>query len=303
MCSGRRANPGLLLLCLLASAAGQELQPRAYAPAPVGFNFFGIGYANNAGGLLFDPSLPVENARVRANAMTLAFGQTLHVAGRTAQTLVILPYVEANLDGRVLGAQQHLYRSGLGDTAFRYAMNLYGAPAMGLKKIAGYRPRTLVGASVTVTAPTGQYDSSRIINIGANRFGFKPELGISHTVGKWSLEGAFGAWLYTPNPQFNGGQRRTQDPLGSTQVHVVRFLPHRSWIAAHGTFFTGGRSRVNGRDNADYMGNSRVGVTFCLTLNPRHAIKVTYFDGTVSRVGADIRSIGISYNIVWLRGR
>jgi len=288
---------------LAAGLTAQELQPRAYLPAPVGLNYFGISYSNNRGGLLFDPSLPVEDASVNANIATVAFGQTLGVLGRTTQILALFPYVRANLEGRVAGTQTDAYRSGLGDATFRYSMNLYGAPAMNLKEFAGYRQKTVVGASVTVTAPTGQYDPIRLVNIGTNRWGVKPEIGVSRAVGKWTLEGAAGAWLYTGNDQFNGTSLRTQEPIGSLQGHVVRVLPHRTWLAGDLTFYTGGRSQVNGRDNSDYLGNSRLGASFGIVLNRRQSLKISYFKGAVTRLGGDISSIGVSYNVIWLRGR
>jgi len=293
----------LLLSCLAAGLTAQELQPRAYLPAPVGLNYFGISYSNNRGGLLFDPSLPVDDASVNANIATVAFGQTLGVLGRTTQILALFPYVRANLEGRVAGTQTDAYRSGLGDATFRYSMNLYGAPAMNLKEFAGYRQKTVVGASVTVTAPTGQYDPIRLVNIGTNRWGVKPEIGVSRAVGKWTLEGAAGAWLYTGNNQFNGTSLRTQEPIGSLQGHVVRVLPHRTWLAGDLTFYTGGRSQVNGRDNSDYLGNSRLGASFGIVLNRRQSLKISYFKGAVTRLGGDISSIGVSYNVIWLRGR
>jgi len=293
----------LLLSCLAAGLTAQELQPRAYLPAPVGLNYFGISYSNNRGGLLFDPSLPVDDASVNANIATVAFGQTLGVLGRTTQILALFPYVRANLEGRVAGTQTDAYRSGLGDATFRYSMNLYGAPAMNLKEFAGYRQKTVVGASVTVTAPTGQYDPVRLVNIGTNRWGVKPEIGVSRAVGKWTLEGAAGAWLYTGNNQFNGTSLRTQEPIGSLQGHVVRVLPHRTWLAGDLTFYTGGRSQVNGRDNSDYLGNSRLGASFGIVLNRRQSLKISYFKGAVTRLGGDISSIGVSYNVIWLRGR
>ena len=293
----------LLLTCVAAGLRAQELQPRAYVPTPLGLNFFGITYSNNVGGLLFDPSLPVTDARVNANLATISFGRTLGVLGRTVQALVVLPYVEANLNGLYSGAQAHRYSSGLADVAFRYAMNLYGAPAMHSEEFARYRPKTIVGASLTVTAPTGQYDPNILINIGTNRWAFKPELGVSRAFGKWTLEGDAGAWLYTPNNQFAGSSVRTQAPLGSLQVHVIRVLPHRSWLSVGGTFYTGGRSQINGRDNSDYAANARVGATLNIGLTPRQALKINYFEGTVSRIGSDIRSIGVAYNVVWNKGR
>ena len=291
-----------LLGCCAAHLAAQELQPRAYIPAPMGLNYFGISYSRNVGGVLFDASLPLEDVRATGNVTTFMFGQSFGVLGRSAQALVVLPYAKANLEGLVSGAQRDLYRSGLGDAVFRYAMNLHGAPAMHMKEFLSYRQKTIVGASITVAIPTGQYDLNRIINIGTNRWGFKPEVGVSHPLGRWVVEGAAGVWLYTANQQFNGSSVRKQVALGSLQAHVVRHLPHRSWVAVDWSFYTGGRSNVNRQDRPDYMGNARWGISYAISLRPRHAIKFSYFGGYVTRVGTDIRSVGISYNIVWRKG-
>lgn len=296
---------GLLLPLLFCSKPGgaQEMQPRAYVPAPVGLNFFGISYSNNMGGLLFDPSLPLKDVQASSHVSTLAFGQTVAALGRSAQLLVVLPYVVANLDGSFLGLQRHEYRSGLADTTLRFAINLHGAPALTRAEFARCRPKTIVGASVTVTPPTGQYDPAKVVNIGTNRWAVKPEIGASRSLGAWSIEGALGVWLYTQNDQFAGRSVRSQVPLGSVQAHVVRFLPHRMWISGDFTFFTGGRTRIDGADSGDYLGNSRYGVTFGISPAPRHAIKFTFFDGLHTRIGTDVRSIGVAYNIVWQQGR
>jgi hypothetical protein len=282
---------------------GQELQPRAYLPAPVGLNYFGISYANNSGGLLVDPGLALEDVTFNAHASTLAFGQTLGLAGRTVQLLACVPYVVAEGGSNLDGTQIRTRYSGLGDVTLRYAMNIYGAPAMDLKEFRAYRQKTIVGASITVSAPTGQYDSNRIVNLGLNRWAFKPEIGLSRAVGKYTFEGAAGVWLYKANSRFNGSSVRRQVPLGSVQFHIERALPRRMWVAVDWTLYTGGRTQVDGADNPDYQGNTRWGATWGLTLHPRHTIKVVYFRNVITRVGSDLRSLGISYNFIWLRGR
>ncbi len=298
-----RLRYALIIFCIVPRLGAQELQPRAYIPAPDGLNYFGISYANNGGGFLVDESVPLQNAHVNANVVSLSFGQTLDVLGRTAQILVVVPYAVANVDARVSGEQDYLYRSGLGDAIFRYAMNLYGAPAMNLKQFMNYRQGTIVGASITVTAPSSQYDPARLINTGTNRWGFKPELGISRAIGKWTIEGAAGVWLFTTNDQYYGKTVLTEVPLGSFQTHLVRYLPHRTWAAFDGTYFVGARTQVDGQNQADYQSNIRLGATFGIALTNRQAIKITYFDGVITRAGAAIRSIGISYNLVWQKGR
>lgn len=293
------------LLPLLASftVAGQELQPRAYLPAPVGLNFFSINYSRNSGGLLFDPSLPVEDAHVDAGVAALSFGESINVFGRSGQVLAALPYVIADLTGSVAGIQDARHRSGLGDSTFRFAMNIHGAPAMRARDFAKYRPRTLVGMSLTVIAPTGQYDPNLLINIGTNRWAFKPELGITHFVGRWEFEAALGAWLYTKNARFYGGTFRTQEPLGSIQAHVVHALPHRTWLAFDSTFYTGGRTRVGNTIKSDYQGNTRFGATLGIAMGRRQAVRLAYFHGATTRIGSDIGSISLAYQMIWLGAR
>jgi hypothetical protein len=295
----------LVLLPFLVAAIlpAQELQPRAYLPAPVGLNFLGISYSSNSGGLLFDPSLPIEDGHVNASVQTLAFGESLNAFGRTGQVLGVLPYVVADLSGKAAGVQQSRHRSGLGDSLFRFAMNLYGAPAMHLREFAKYRPKTLIGGSLSVVAPTGQYDPNVLINIGTNRWAFKPEIGISRFIGKWDFEMAVGAWLYTKNTDYYRHILRTQDPLGSVQAHVVRILPHRTWLAFDGTFYTGGRTYVGSAVRANYQGNTRLGATFGMALGQQQALRFAYFRGATTRIGSDISSISVTYQVIWHNGR
>ncbi|HKD09627.1 MAG TPA: transporter [Bryobacteraceae bacterium] len=288
----------LILVFAAAALQAQELQPRAYFPAPVGLGFLSISYTFNSGGLLFDPSLPVADANVKANIGALGAGLTLNAFGRTAQVLAVLPYAIADLKGTVSDVELARHRSGITDSTFRFAINLYGAPAMHVEEFAKYRPKTVIGTSITVSAPTGQYDPKVLINIGTNRWGVKPELGISRFVGKWDFEAAFGAWLYSKNADFLSNMVRTQDPLGSVQLHVVRLLPRRMWAAVDGTFYIGGRTHVGDKVNADFESSTRLGATLGIAVGHRQAIKIAYFGGAIDRAGADISSLSISYQVL-----
>jgi len=212
-----------LVLALIASgiARAQELEPRAYSPSPVGFNILLVAGTYNTGDLTFDPSMPVEDASASIKAGVVGYLRTLGIAGRSANLGVALPYVRGNLEGKYLGEQLELYRSGLGDPRVRLAINLRGAPAMTPKEFMARKLGTIIGASLVVSVPTGQYDSTKLINIGNNRWAFKPEVGISREFGRWTLEGCAGVWLFTDNNNFYGGKTRTQDPITSLQTHVI----------------------------------------------------------------------------------
>jgi hypothetical protein len=293
------ATVTLLLLPVCASA--QELTPGAYWPLPGGINILTVVNNVSWGDVTFDPSLPVDDARATINATAVAFTRTLSIAGRSAQVGVQLPVVGGHLEGLYLGAPTTLDRFGLGDPRLSFSVNLYGAPAMAPKAFASYRMHTLVGVSLTVASPLGQYDNTKIINLGTNRWSMKPELGLSHAAGRWVVELMAGVWLFTDNTDFNVGHTRAQNPIGSAQAHLTyRFSP-RVWLAGDANFYTGGRTSVDGVEYQDFQRNSRVGGTFSWALHQHHSLRASISRGAYTTIGADFTSVAVGYNYAWTR--
>ena len=285
---------------MVSGVGAQELVPAAYTPAPYGINFVTLTGAYNDGDLAFDPSGPIEDASGQITVSTLGYARTLKIAGRSANVGVGLPYVVGHLEGLYLGQQAYADRSGLGDIGVRFAVNLLGAPAMSLKEFGAYRPRTLVGVSVQVRAPTGQYDPSKLINIGTNRWAFKPEIGIVQVIGQWAIDAYVGGWFFTDNTDFIGGLTREQDPILSTQFHVRYLIKPGLWTAFDGNFWRGGQTTVEGVVNDDLQRNSRVGATVSMSLGRSHSLRIAVSRGAVTRIGGDFNSIGASYGYSWV---
>ncbi|MCM3870235.1 MAG: transporter [Pyrinomonadaceae bacterium] len=281
--------------------AGQQLEPRAYSVSPVGTNIVAIGYGRSTGDIAFDPSLPVTDAKARINGALAGYFRSIDLFGRSANVSIALPYTWGNLQGNVAGQFQQARRSGLGDPAFRFAVNLYGAPAMDLKKFAAYRQKTIIGASVVVVAPLGQYDPAKLINLGGNRWAFKPEIGISRAVRKMYLDFYLGAWLFTPNNN-SQGRLRKQDPIASSQFHLSYNAKPKVWVAFDATFYAGGRTSVNGVRANDLQRNSRVGGTVSYKLDRRQSVKFAYSRGAFTTIGADYQAISVAYQYLWGRG-
>jgi hypothetical protein len=100
-------------------------------------------------------------------------------------------------------------------------MLLYGGPALSLTEFADFKPDIIIGTSFDVTAPLGQYDSDKLLNIGTNRWSFKPEIGISKTLGPLTLELASGIRCYTDNNDFLNGKTLQIRPLYSVQGRLI----------------------------------------------------------------------------------
>ncbi len=181
-------------------------------------------------------------------------------------------------------------------------MNFIGAPALSMKEFADYQQDLIVGASLQVGLPTGQYDADRLINIGSNRWFVKPELGVSKAWGPWTLELSTAATIFGDNDDFYGGQRREQDPIYSLQGHLVYSFRSGIWAALTGTYFTGGRTTVDGVRKDDLQESSRVGATLALPVNRRHSIKLYASTGLSIRTGTDFDAIGAAWQYRWGEG-
>jgi len=207
----------------------------------------------------------------------------------------VVPYAWVSANGQVEGQAASVNRSGFGDVALRLSVNLIGAPALSLKGFQDYHQDTIVGASLTVTAPTGQYDSTKLVNIGTNRWSFKPEVGISKALGRWIVEGMAGVTFYTDNDEFLGNNVRSQDPLYALQAHVSYNFNPTLWGALDWTYFLGGRTSFNGTLNEDLQSNTRWGATLAQSLDKNNSIKFYANAGLVARTGTDFKTVGIAW--------
>jgi len=289
---------GCLLLVMTTGVRAQQLEPRTYANTPVGMNFLVAGYGYAEGGLATDPAL-LTNAELKLQTMAVAYARSLDAWGNSAKFDVVLP--AGCVDGSARSQGQSVTRDVCGwlDPAIRFSMNFYGAPALNLDEFRKYRQDLIVGASLQVTAPWGQYDPTRLVNLGTNRWSFRPEIGIAKTLRPVTLEAALGSRIYTTNHSFFGGKTREQDPIYYAELHLIYELRNGAWLALDATYYTGGRTTVNGLENNDELGNSRAGLTFAWPLDRYNSIKLHASTGVAIRSGADFNFLGAFWQHRW----
>ncbi len=288
-----------VLVCSPLPARAQELEPRAYSPNPTGATFILLAYGRTQGGVLVDTSLPFRDVSATLNAATLLYGRTFGLFGRSASVGVGVPYAWGSVEGEVSETFRRITRSGLADARVRLAVNLMGGPALAPAEFARRTQRTTLGASLSVQAPTGQYDGSKLINLAANRWSFKPEDGVSHPLGRIYLDLYAGAWLFTANDDFFGGQVREQHPIGTFQVHASYTFRPRLWLAADASYYTGGRSALDGVAKDDRLSNSRLGLTAAFPLGRRQSLTLAWASGVTTRIGSDFDSLSVAWQILW----
>lgn len=284
----------------ISNSMAQDIEPRAYASSPVGINFLIAGYAYSEGGLMADAALPLEDGQLDVHAVVLAYVRSLDAWGRSSKVEVVLPYADVSGSARYAGELRTRDVSGAGDPRLRFTINLLGGPARSLEEFAAQPPATTLGASVQLVIPAGQYDSSRLINIGANRWAIKGELGLSRPSGPLSLEIAGGVMLYGDNDEFLNGQTREQKEIYSLQGHLIYQLGRPGmWMALSATYYRGGRTTVGGAENDDLQENTRLGAAFALPLSRNQSIKLYASTGVATRIGTDFDTAGIAWQVRW----
>jgi hypothetical protein len=291
----------LLLFTAMQAHAG-EIEPRAYVNTPVGVNFLLAGYVYSDGGLSIAGSSPIKDAQLKMQTGVLAYARSLDVWGKSGKFDVILPYSELSGTAMVAGQPRERDVSGLNDPRFRFSVNFYGAPALSVQEFENYQQDIIIGASVQVSAPLGQYDEDKLVNLGNNRWFVKPDIGISKAWGGLSLELSTGVYFFSRNEDFFGGKTLEQDPLFTAQAHVTYSLGRGIWAAVSFNHDYGGRTTVNGVKGDDLQQNSQVGLTLALPVNRNNSIKLYANTGTHTSTGTDFDMVGIVWQYRWGAG-
>lgn len=290
---------GLALVTASAEARAQEMEPRAYSNSPVGLNFFVAGYAYSTGGLSVDPSVPLRDAKLKIHSGVFAYARALDLWGKSGKFDVVLPYSRLSGTGTVEGQPAERQISGFGDPRFRLSVNVYGAPALSTQEFGAYQRDLVIGASVQVSAPSGQYDSSKAINLGSNRWLIKPDIGFSKAFGALTLDVTTSATFYGDNDNYFGGKTLQQSPIYAAQVHLSYDFGGGVWAALGTTYYRGGRTTLNGDVSDVELGNVRAGVMLALPLSRRHSIKLNLSRGLYTRTGTDFSIFGIAWQYRW----
>ena len=289
----------IAVLSGLSPTAAQDLEPRAYTNIPVGINFLVAGYAYSSGGVLFDPAVPLENAHIKIHGSVFAYARSIKVGQMSGKVDMILPYAWLSGTADFQGEQVSREVSGLGDARVRMSVNFLGAPALPLSGFKDYKQDLVVGASLQIYLPVGQYDPDRLVNIGTNRFSFKPELGLSKTMGHIQLELTAGATFYTVNNDFFQGKTMSQDFIGSLQGHVNYTFKRGIWAAVDGTYYWGGSTTIDGVEGNNLQKNTRLGCTLALPVSLHQSLKLYYSTGVSTRTGSDFDLIGAIWQYRW----
>jgi len=293
----------LLLLASMYSLAStaQELTPRAYWPSPVGTNLLVYAYQNTSGDILTDPSLPVSGVKSDIDYLQVGYQHTFDWFSRTGTLQINVPYSWSMTKGFLANEYRERKIRGMADTQIRFAINLLGAPSMDKEAFRHLlaNPETIVGVSLLLKLPTGEYQPDKYINIGANRWAAKPAIGtIVPIVPSLLFEFEFGVWFFGENDQLLG-QTSEQKPIYSAEAHLVKITRSGVWASLDVNFYRGGQTSIDAISQANLQSNSRAGVTLFYPWKRRHGLRGSYSKNIYTESGGDFRILSLSYTYAW----
>jgi hypothetical protein len=302
--SYRLGFPGLLAMILMRPCLALDLEPRQWSHLPIGTDFLGVGYAHTDADISFDPVLLLEDVKMELHTWAGRYIRTFELLGKSARIDLTQAYQQGKWTGLLDGIPASTSRSGWSDTFLRLAINLYGAPPLRGNDFSAYRTGvkddTIMGVGLAVRLPTGEYMEDKLINLGENRFAFRPQVGINHTRGRWTAEVTGEVAFYTDNDEFFNGNTREQEPIYITHGHLSYTFRPGLWVGAGVGYGYGGESRINGVNKDDKKQDIAWAIRFAYPFNRYSGVNISYIGNrTLESTGSDSDTLTAGLSISW----
>ncbi len=290
---------GLVLPCF-----ALEPEPRKWSHLPEGTNFGGVGYAYTEADIFIDPALLLEDVKMELHTWLGKYIRTFKLFEKSARIDLTQAYQRGEWTGLLGGVPAETSREGWSDSFVRFAVNLYGAPPLSGKDFVTYRSQvkteTIVGMALAVRLPTGENMKDRLINLGQNRFVFRPQLGVMHTRGKWTTEVTSEVAFYTDNDEFFNGNTLEQKPLYIMHAHLIHTFRPGFWAGTSIAYDYGGETTINGVDKDDTKQDIGWAFSLAYPINRSSGIKVVYIGTrTQESTGFDSDTLAIALSFLW----
>jgi hypothetical protein len=281
------------------SIFGQDLEPRAYASVPKGINVLAVGYGFNRGNVLTDPSLPVKDFILSTQSIGINYIHSFSISKKLARVQVSLPF--ADMQGKLSRNGEEITgsRSGMADMRIRFGINLTGSPALDRKDFRQYQEKAILGVSFVTSVPTGRYYEDKIINLGSNRWAFKPEVGISRRFKNIYAEAYLGTWFYTDNTEYLTDKVLKQKPTVTLQGHASYYFKNQMWVGLNTNWYKVGETTINGVVSSDLMNDWRIGATFSTPISKTQSLRLQFHTGLISNFGLNYDSVTLAYQYLF----
>jgi len=221
----------------------------------------------------FDPAHNVNpGAYVSATMAMVGYAKFLPLFDRAAMISVVFPMGHISSEVIAAGLTSKETAKGFGDPMLEFDINIIGPKAqMSLPDLMRYEPGFSLDLIMDIAFPVGEYDNTKSLNLGQNRWYGRLGAPIVWQIGPWipgkrtTLEFLPAVWLLGDNTDYLGKTLQT-DPLFQLDAHLSRDLTHNFWASLDGAWFNGGQSSVDTSEGTK-LNNIALGITLGYQIN------------------------------------
>jgi hypothetical protein len=289
----------IFLFCSSKLLLTQDLEPWAYGNLPVKMNALLFSYAYVDGNVVSDAGSPIQDFRTTTNNLAAGYIRTFSFFGKLGRIQLVVPFSFMSGSLKFKGNDTSGTRTGFSDPRLRIGFNIFGSPPLEPQNFRTYRQEAIIGASMVITMPLGLYYPDKVVNLGTNRWGFRPEIGASLRIGQFFWEIYGGVRFTTSNYEYMGNKTLKQSPLYGVQTHISHTFNNFMRLAFSGTYVNGGQSTVNDVQQNDYIRHLRAGISYMVPIDQFNTIALQVTSNITANVTLDYKSISLSYNHTW----
>jgi hypothetical protein len=279
----------------------QFTDARTYVQGPVGLSNVELDYQHARANASIDTSLVVGSANLNLNKAILSYTHNFSMLGRLAWATANFPF--GSLGGSIDESGTSGSASGMGDSSVELAVLLKGGQALSAAELATYERTTIVGMSLTVSAPTGEYNANKVLNLGSDRWSFKPELGLSYPFGpeqEWEVDGYINAYFFTDNTAYQGVKILHQEPLPGIEAHVSYSVTPSFWTSLDSRYAFRGETVVDGAKQNNPQQNLIVGTEANWSPNAHSSLSVVFAKAVIHTNAPAYTGVSVAYVYSWI---
>jgi hypothetical protein len=288
-----------IIIAICSSTYAQEMEPRSYSNLPTGANTIIFSYAFSDGNIVSEAASPLQDLEITSHSTALVYMRTFGLFGLLSRVQTTVPFVYLYGGAKLRGNDTTASRTGFADIKLKFGINLLGSPAIAPKDFVRYQQSSILGFSFVLSAPTGQYYNDKLINLGTNRWGFKPEIGFSQRYKRFYFETFAGIWFFTVNKEYFKGNTLKQDPIFSIQGHLNYLFPSDVMVSVHGAYVHGGQTSLNSFVRDDWMNDSYIGTTAVVPVARGHIVRAQVRSSLNTKNSGSNYSLSVGYQYIW----
>jgi hypothetical protein len=292
--------------CFAATEAMAQVPGRFYLKSLDGANGIPVIVNSMSGNTNpFDMSHNVTpGASFDATMAMVGYAHTFALFDRSAMAAVILPMGRISGDVVVGGKTVNQQTSGFGDPMLEFDINLIGPRSQkNIPDAMRYEPGFSLDLLTDLALPIGEYDNTKQLNIGQNRWYGRIGMPVTVQLGPWipgqrtTLEFLPAVWLFGDNTDYVGTTMKT-DPMYQLDAHLTRDFTEHAWGSLDASWYSGGQATINGVKGSK-LNNLGVGLTLGYTVNDNLNLTVGYKSTVNDNAAGDLSMDSFMVTLVY----